>query len=86
MLNRSVPNYKNSHPLVITLRLSLHPDRTLGEQIKKWRLEKGLFQVDLAKKIRGDEMTVVNLEKGGTNPTPLPAKKNLEELGKLNVI
>jgi hypothetical protein len=49
-------------------------------------LEKGLFQVDLAKKIRGDEMTVVNLEKVGTNPTPLPAKKNLEELGKLNVI
>jgi DNA-binding XRE family transcriptional regulator len=84
--NRAVPNYKSSHPLVITLRGSLYPDRTLGDRIRKWRLEKGLFQVELAKKIKIDEMTVVNLEKGRTNPTPLPAKKNLEELGKLNVI
>jgi len=76
MLNRAVPNYKNSHPLVITLRLSLHPDRTLGEHIKKWRLERGLFQMDLAKMIGVDEMTIVNWEKGRTRPT----EKNWEKL------
>jgi DNA-binding XRE family transcriptional regulator len=74
MLNRAVSNYKNSHSLVITLRLSLYPDRTLGERIKKWRLEKGLFQRDLAKLIGVDEMTIVNWEKGRTKPT----KKNLD--------
>jgi DNA-binding XRE family transcriptional regulator len=68
MLTRTAPNYKNSHPLVITLRLSLYPDRTLGEHVKKWRLEQGLFQRDLAKLIGVNEMTIVNWEKGGAKP------------------
>ena len=76
MDNREVPSYKNSHPLVITLRISLYPDRTLGERIKKWRLERGLFQKDLAKLIGVDEMTIVNWEKGRTKPT----EKNMEKL------
>jgi transcriptional regulator with XRE-family HTH domain len=65
--------------LVITLRLSLYHDRTLGEHIRKWRLEKGLYQRNLAKIIGVSEMTIVNWEKGGTKPT----KKNLEGLQKL---
>jgi len=69
LLNRAAPNYKNSHPLVIPLRLSLYRDRTLGERIRKWRLERALFQRDLAKIIGVDEMTIVNWEKGGTKPT-----------------
>jgi DNA-binding XRE family transcriptional regulator len=76
MDNRAVPNYKNSHPLVITLRLSLYPDGTLREHIKKWRLEQELFQRDLAKMIGVDEMTIVNWEKGRTKPT----KKNMEKI------
>jgi len=72
MLNRAAPNYKNPHPLVITLRLSLYPARTLVECIKKWRLEQGLLQKDLAKRIGVSEMTIVNWEKGRTKPT----KKN----------
>jgi DNA-binding XRE family transcriptional regulator len=76
MHNRAVPNYKNSYPLVITLRISFHPDRTLGERIRKWRLEQGLFQRDLAKIIGVDEMTIVNWEKGRTKPT----KKNWERI------
>lgn len=72
--NRSAPNYKNSHPLVITLRISLYPDRTFEERIRKWRLERGLFQRDLAKIIGVDEMTIVNWEKEGIKPT----KRNLE--------
>ena len=77
--NRSAPNYKNSKPLVITLRLPLYPDQTLGERIKKWRLERGLFQVDLAKKIGVSEMTIVNWEKGRTKPI----KQYFERLKKI---
>ncbi len=79
MLNRAVANYKNSHPLVIDLRMSLHQDRTLGERIKKWRLEQGLFQRDLAKLVGVDEMTIVNWEKGRIKPT----QKNLERIKKI---
>jgi len=76
MNTRAAPNYKNSHPLVVTPRMSLHPDRTLGKCTRKWRVEQGLFQVDLAKRIGVNEMTIVNWERGGTKPT----KKNLERL------
>jgi len=74
--HRAAPNYKNSHPLVITLQLPLYPARTLGECIKKWRLEQGLFQGDLAKTIRVDEMTIVDWETGKTKPT----EKNIERI------
>jgi DNA-binding XRE family transcriptional regulator len=76
MLNRATPNYKNSHPLVIDLWVSRYPGRTLGERIKKLRLERGLFQRDLAKMIGVNEMTIVNWEKGRTRPT----KRNLERI------
>jgi DNA-binding XRE family transcriptional regulator len=39
-------------------------------------LEQGLYQKGLARIIGVDEMTIVNWEKGETNPT----KKNLEKL------
>jgi DNA-binding XRE family transcriptional regulator len=51
----------------------------LGERIKKWRLEQGLFQVDLAKRIGVDEMTIVNWEKEKTKPT----KRNLPKIKKI---
>jgi len=77
--NRAALNYKNSHPLVITLRMSLHPSRTLRERIKKWRLEQGLFQVDLTKRIGVSEMTIVNWEKERTKPI----KEYLERIEKI---
>ena len=76
MGNRATPNYKNSHPLVITLRISRYPGQTLGEHIRKRRLEQGLFQRNLAKLIGVDEMTIVNWEKEKTKPT----RKSLEKL------
>ena len=79
MLNRSALNYKNSHPLVITFRLSLYPERTLADRIKKWRLEQGLFQVELAKMVGVSEMTIVNWEKGRTKPI----KQYFERLKKI---
>jgi hypothetical protein len=36
-------------PLVITFRFSRFPAPPLGERIKKWKLEQGIFQKDLAK-------------------------------------
>jgi transcriptional regulator with XRE-family HTH domain len=75
----AVLNYKDSHPLVITLRISRYPSRTLGECIKKRRIEQGLFQVDLAKMVGVNEMTIVNWEKGRTKP----AKKKLQRLEKV---
>ncbi|MGA2319037.1 MAG: helix-turn-helix transcriptional regulator [Thermodesulfobacteriota bacterium] len=76
MLNHSPPNYKISYSLAIILRLSLYPDQTLGERIKKWRVERGLLQRDLAKLIGVDEMTIVNWEKGRIKPT----QKNIERI------
>jgi ribosome-binding protein aMBF1 (putative translation factor) len=76
MLNHSPPNYKISYSLAMILRLSLYPDRNLGERIKKWRLERRLFQRELPEMIWVNEMTIVNWKKGETNPT----KKNLEKL------
>jgi len=52
--------------MVITLRLSIYPDRRLGERIRKWSLEQGLFQVDLGKTIGVSEMTIVIWKKGKT--------------------
>jgi len=79
MFNHAAPNYKNSHPLVITLRMFLHPDRTLGERIKKWRVERGLFLKELARMIGVGEMTIVDWEKGGIRLI----KWNLEKLNKI---
>jgi DNA-binding XRE family transcriptional regulator len=72
---RAVPNYKKTYPLIITLRISRYPSETLGERIKKWRLEQGLFQKDLAMLIGVDEMTIVNWEKGYTKPVHGNIKK-----------
>jgi transcriptional regulator with XRE-family HTH domain len=50
----------------------------LGERIKKWRLEQGLFQRDLAKMVGVDAMTIVNWEKGKTIPLPTKLKNLIE--------
>src|ERR1043166_9367221 len=42
--------------------------KTIGEAIRKRRLDLGLRQVDVAKEIGCDEMTVVNWEKGHSTP------------------
>jgi hypothetical protein len=44
--------------------------KTIGEAIRKRRLDLGLRQIDLAKIVGCNEMTVVNWEKGHTNPSP----------------
>jgi len=76
MDKHAAPNYKNFTRRAITLRLSLYPDRTLGERIKKSRLEQGLFHRDLARMVAVDEMSIVNWERGRTNSM----RKNWERL------
>ena len=36
--------------------------KTLGDYIRKWRMEQGISQVELAKAIGVHEMTIVNWE------------------------
>lgn len=42
--------------------------KTIGEMIRKRRLDSGLRQIDVARIIGCDEMSVVNWEKGHTTP------------------
>lgn len=45
-----------------------HPT-TIGEHIKRRRLEVGLYQKDVARMIRVSPWTILNWEKGNTKPT-----------------
>ena len=42
--------------------------KTIGEQIRKHRLDLGIRQIDAAKIIGCNEMSIVNWEKGHTQP------------------
>ena len=51
---------------IFTIKTSIFdnlPVNTLGERIRKTRLEKGLFQEDLAKLLNVTETTIINWEK-----------------------
>jgi DNA-binding XRE family transcriptional regulator len=52
----------NSLIASITFRISRHPEGTFGEKIRKFRLEQGLRQKDLAIVLGVNETTIVNWE------------------------
>lgn len=52
---------------------------TLGEYIRKWRMEQGISQVSLAEKLGVNEMTIVNWETRGMVPTIKSLRKKLKE-------
>ena len=79
MGNRSHLFHKQ--PIKLTFRISRYPDKTLGDRIRKYRLERGLKQVDLAKRLRIDEMTIVNWELDRTRPR----KSHIRKLSKLSI-
>ncbi len=64
---RAVQSYKK-FALKLTFKISRYPNETLGQKIRKLRLEKGLKQVELAKVLGVSEDTVRNWEKGRTRP------------------
>jgi ribosome-binding protein aMBF1 (putative translation factor) len=75
----AILNYNQNQSVVIHLRISKYPSNTYGERIKKWRLEQGIIQKDLAKLIGVDEMTINNWERGKTKPAQVNLKK-IEEI------
>jgi DNA-binding XRE family transcriptional regulator len=75
---RAVQIYKNSHPLSITFTVSKYPSETLGQFLKKLRLEKGLEQWELAKKLRVHRNTIYEWE----NDRHRPSGKSMERLTK----
>lgn len=69
---------------IFTIKTSIFdnlPVNTLGERIKKARLEKGLFQKDLAKKLNVTESTVANWEKERVIPIKTSAERLKECFG-----
>ena len=55
--------------------------KSLGDHIKKRRLELGLYQAQVAKILDVTESTVMNWEKNRSNPTLRPMPKIIEFLG-----
>jgi len=76
--DRAVPIYKNSRSLSITFTVSRYPSETLGQFLRKLRLEKRLEQGQLAKKLRVHRDTVYEWENDRKNPSG----KNMERLAK----
>ena len=73
MGTRSKSHHKPA--LRLTFRISRYPDKTPGQKIRKYRLERDLKQVDLAKLLNVDEMTVVNWESNRTKPRRMLADR-----------
>jgi len=53
--------------------------KTSGDYIRKWRMEQGISQVELAEKLGVDEMTIVNWEVKDMTP----CSRHLEKLRRL---
>lgn len=54
---------------------------TIGEHIKKARMDRGLLQKEVAKLIKVNVMTITNWEKGNSNPMISHMPKIIEFLG-----
>lgn len=74
--DRAAPFYQKSNSLTITFTVSKYPSESLGELLKKLRLERGMTQKQLAEKIPVNEMTVVCWEKNLRKPRG----RNIEKL------
>ena len=57
------------------------PGRTLGERIRRLRLEHGLYQAERAKRFGADEMAIVNWEKDRSAPRGKQLARPAETLG-----
>jgi DNA-binding transcriptional regulator YiaG len=64
-------NHSFSTPLKLWFRASRYPDQTLGQRIKKARLERELFQKELAKMMEVSKDTVKNWENETTTPVKM---------------
>ncbi len=55
--------------LRLTFRVARYPNETLGQKIKKLRLERGMRQVELAKALGVNEDTMKIWERGKARPS-----------------
>jgi DNA-binding transcriptional regulator YiaG len=67
--DHAAQTYENSQTLKITFTISKYPSETLGQFLRKLRLEKRLEQGQLAKKLRGHRNTVYEWESGRRRPS-----------------
>ena len=76
--DHAVHIYKDSHFHGITFTISKYPSKTLGQFLRKLRLEKGLEQRELARKLRVHRNTIYEWE----NDKSDPSGKSMERLAK----
>jgi transcriptional regulator with XRE-family HTH domain len=76
MPDHAVQIYKNPEPVCITFSVSRYPAETLGQSLKKLRLEKGLEQRELARKLRVHRNTLYEWE----SDRHRPSAKRMERL------
>jgi DNA-binding XRE family transcriptional regulator len=68
-------------PVELLLRVPRLPGQTLGERIRRFRLEKGLYQTQLGELAGVDEMTIVSWEKDRTVPRGERLRRLAQALG-----
>jgi DNA-binding XRE family transcriptional regulator len=68
ILARAVPIYKTDNYAKITFSVSKYPTKTLGQLLRKLRLEKGLEQLELAKKLRVHRNSIYDWESDRHKP------------------
>jgi ribosome-binding protein aMBF1 (putative translation factor) len=76
--DHAVPIYKNSHPMNITFTISRYASETLGQFLKKLRLQRGLEQRELAKRLRVDKNSVCECERDRKGPS----RRSMHKLAK----
>jgi DNA-binding transcriptional regulator YiaG len=67
--DHAVPIYKNPEPLCITFTISKYPSQTFGQLLRKLRLEKGLEQWELARRLRVHRNSVYDWENDRHRPS-----------------
>ncbi len=80
-VQNSTQTKNGGDPVELFLCLPRFPGRTLGERIRRFRLEQGLYQAQLAKRVGVDEMTIVNWEKDRSAPRGSRLARLAEALG-----
>jgi len=74
--DHAVPIYKNAQPLNITFTVSKYASETLGQLLRKLRLQMGLEQWEVAKKLRVHRNSVYDWE----SDRHRPSGKSIERL------
>lgn len=74
-------NHSFDTPLKLWFKTSRYPDQILGQRIKKARLERELFQKELAKVMGVSKDTIKNWENETTKPVKMYRSKIKKYLG-----